>query len=262
MFSGFLTSPKIFFVFWHHNADDEAPSTMIILRLLLVATAACCTSAFVAPTTPNRKPSLVTRQALWRHFVPRNDHPNVWDSEELLANVKIGFLGTCLALVLALPAASLAVSGGGLDFANLDITGQDFSNKSYKGKDFTQVRNAKVVVSTRLIVSHTFSLYIGYCQGNKLCQVQPARMPFLQGLLGERCRGSCVFLARCSFQKAHEHHVNCISSPILLLRLMLTFPMPTYAVLLWRILAWMELRSRIQMRLAPILVRVCWMSVV
>jgi hypothetical protein len=30
-------------------------------------------------------------------------------------------------------------SGGGLDYANLDITGQDFSNQKYKGKDFTQV---------------------------------------------------------------------------------------------------------------------------
>lgn len=38
------------------------------------------------------------------------------------------------------PAASLAVSGGGLDYANLDITGQDFSNGNYKGKDFTQGR--------------------------------------------------------------------------------------------------------------------------
>lgn len=37
----------------------------------------------------------------------------------------------------ALP--SHAVSGGGLDFANLDITGQNFSNGNYKGKDFTQV---------------------------------------------------------------------------------------------------------------------------
>ena len=32
-----------------------------------------------------------------------------------------------------------AVSGGGLDYANIDITGQDFSNeaKAYKGKDFS-----------------------------------------------------------------------------------------------------------------------------
>jgi uncharacterized protein YjbI with pentapeptide repeats len=34
---------------------------------------------------------------------------------------------------------SHAVSGGGLDFANLDITGKAFSNGNYKGKDFTQV---------------------------------------------------------------------------------------------------------------------------
>jgi uncharacterized protein YjbI with pentapeptide repeats len=35
------------------------------------------------------------------------------------------------------PAA--AVSGGGLDYAGIDISGQDFSNsKAYKGKDFTQ----------------------------------------------------------------------------------------------------------------------------
>jgi hypothetical protein len=35
--------------------------------------------------------------------------------------------------------ASLAVSGGGLDFAGLDISNQDFSKGDYKGKDFTQV---------------------------------------------------------------------------------------------------------------------------
>ena len=39
------------------------------------------------------------------------------------------------------PIPAGAVSGGGLDYANLDITGQDFSNdaKTYKGKDFSQV---------------------------------------------------------------------------------------------------------------------------
>lgn len=44
-----------------------------------------------------------------------------------------------LVAVAALPQASLAVSGGGLDFAGLDISNQDFSNQNYKGKDFTQV---------------------------------------------------------------------------------------------------------------------------
>lgn len=32
-----------------------------------------------------------------------------------------------------------AVSGGGSDYASLDISGQNFSNSNYKGKDFTQV---------------------------------------------------------------------------------------------------------------------------
>lgn len=40
---------------------------------------------------------------------------------------------------LAVPQIASAVSGGGLDYANLDISNQDFSNGNYKGKDFTQV---------------------------------------------------------------------------------------------------------------------------
>jgi hypothetical protein len=42
------------------------------------------------------------------------------------------------ALSIALSAPAFAVSGGGLDYANLDISGQDFANGNYKGKDFTQ----------------------------------------------------------------------------------------------------------------------------
>jgi hypothetical protein len=42
------------------------------------------------------------------------------------------------AALSTLSTPSRAVSGGGLDYANLDITGQDFSNGNYKGKDFTQ----------------------------------------------------------------------------------------------------------------------------
>jgi hypothetical protein len=42
-------------------------------------------------------------------------------------------------LALAVPAAAWAVSGGGLDYANLDISGStDFANGNFKGKDFTQ----------------------------------------------------------------------------------------------------------------------------
>ena len=51
------------------------------------------------------------------------------------------------ALLMALPLAATAVSGGGLDFANLDITGQDFSNGNYKGKDFTQGKRVALSLS-------------------------------------------------------------------------------------------------------------------
>lgn len=134
---------------------------MALLRpfLLVIAVAALHVSAFVLPTSP--RTSLLKRDALWRHFVPREDdgggvwhedsapHPqdsslaptsdstNVTDLHQILKN---GLLASCLAaVVLVFPAVSLAVSGGGLDYANLDITGQDFSGSSYKGKDFTQV---------------------------------------------------------------------------------------------------------------------------
>lgn len=49
------------------------------------------------------------------------------------------FAAGLLSPLVASPPAALAVSGGGLDYANLDLTGQDFSKSSYKGKDFTQI---------------------------------------------------------------------------------------------------------------------------
>lgn len=55
-----------------------------------------------------------------------------------------GFWATTTAAALLMASCafvpvSLAVSGGGLDFAGLDISNQDFSKGNYKGKDFTQV---------------------------------------------------------------------------------------------------------------------------
>ena len=55
------------------------------------------------------------------------------------ANLMPTFVAILMSATLALSLPANAVSGGGLDFANLDITGQDFSNGNYKGKDFTQV---------------------------------------------------------------------------------------------------------------------------
>jgi len=53
-----------------------------------------------------------------------------------------------------------AVSGGGMDYASLDISGQDFSSQNYKGKDFTQVRVLVVprVVSYLLVQKKSISL--------------------------------------------------------------------------------------------------------
>lgn len=64
-------------------------------------------------------------------------------SEGRCLNCDDVFRGSMLALSLAFSFATpvMAVSGGGLDYAGIDISGQDFSNesKAYKGKDFTQV---------------------------------------------------------------------------------------------------------------------------
>ena len=93
--------------------------------------------------------------ALWRHWIPeeckadflrdvddRDDNSGkVQRRREIEADANNLFLASLVALAMVLvPASGVhAVSGGGLDFAGLDITGQDFSNNNYKGKDFTQV---------------------------------------------------------------------------------------------------------------------------
>lgn len=50
-----------------------------------------------------------------------------------------------------------AVSGGGLDFANIDISGQDFSKNNYKGKDFTQGKVRRVTRKACLYPGETLT---------------------------------------------------------------------------------------------------------
>ena len=103
-------------------------------------------TAFLPAQTKKKIPCTAQR-ALWRHFVPRDE--TIFDEspvspaqekppvDDLFFQKLTQTLTACLlAAALSLPAN--AVSGGGLDFANLDITGQDFSGNTYKGKDFTQ----------------------------------------------------------------------------------------------------------------------------
>ena len=46
--------------------------------------------------------------------------------------------GAVISTCMLFPIAALAVSGGGLDYANLDISNENFSGGNFKGKDFTQ----------------------------------------------------------------------------------------------------------------------------
>lgn len=69
---------------------------------------------------------------------PQSPHSIVPPSLSRSAKVAAATLATAASLVLGNAGNAWAVSGGGLDYAGLDLSGQDFSNGNYKGKDFTQ----------------------------------------------------------------------------------------------------------------------------
>lgn len=78
------------------------------------------------------------------HAVRQNSDDNLSVStsadriKELSSSTRAAIAALTLGFLVVSSSAG-AVSGGGSDFASLDISGQDFSNKNYKGKDFTQV---------------------------------------------------------------------------------------------------------------------------
>lgn len=110
-----------------------------ITSLLIVVSSSFLVSAFQV-STPHLHRSVqapssskTTLSAFWRS----ND--NV-DNESVSPVAMTSALAASFLVLLssaALPAN--AVSGGGKDYANLDITGQDFANQNYRGKDFSQV---------------------------------------------------------------------------------------------------------------------------
>lgn len=71
-----------------------------------------------------------------KHVQMNGDNKSSTDENSI--TTKIATAAMAASLVVG-SSAAWAVSGGGLDYANLDITGQDFSGGNYKGKDFTQV---------------------------------------------------------------------------------------------------------------------------
>jgi Pentapeptide repeats (8 copies) len=110
--------------------------------VLSLAFAVCFESsdAYLQVHHPSKNPetSSTARHALWRRVAPQRNHVNLVEDVPRPAAVS-PFIVALLGLTLASPVAANAVSGGGLDYANIDITGQDFSKGNFKGKDFTQV---------------------------------------------------------------------------------------------------------------------------
>lgn len=111
--------------------------TMLLVRtrsvVLLLVLALARTQAFVVQTRGRTRSSKSHLQVSQQHNVIENDN-----SVTLACRNTFAAASLALALTLSTAMPSLAVSGGGLDFAGTDISGQDFSNNSYKGKDFTQ----------------------------------------------------------------------------------------------------------------------------
>jgi uncharacterized protein YjbI with pentapeptide repeats len=136
------------------------------MKAFLFFLAATSSQAFVPSRTSPLRPS-TERSALWHRWVPRSEEPSLWkdddrlrqhnnryedqyrhigspktdglEERDALSNFFLASLFACLCVMGTSSTSAHAVSGGGLDFAGLDISGQDYSSKNYKGKDFTQV---------------------------------------------------------------------------------------------------------------------------
>ena len=98
----------------------------------------CIFPSFVTAFVPNaqrRQERLAspTTTELFATNDNHNDNPNAW-----ITTAASFAAAACLGWTAAISPA-VAVSGGGLDFANLDITASpNFANANFKGKDFTQ----------------------------------------------------------------------------------------------------------------------------
>ena len=113
----------------------------VVIAMILFSSLCIDSAAFVTPFTRTTSSSLTAMHAFWRHLIPRDEQLNLIDctATPRVDRITSPLVIVLLGFTLAVPLTADAVSGGGLDFANIDITGQDFSKGNYKGKDFTQV---------------------------------------------------------------------------------------------------------------------------
>lgn len=97
--------------------------------VLTLCLGASSVEAFQSVATPSRPITALSA-------AQRNNND---ETVSMLGGVRGVAAAFTLFAMTALSGPAGAVSGGGLDYANIDITGQDFSNeaKAYKGKDFS-----------------------------------------------------------------------------------------------------------------------------
>lgn len=90
-----------------------------------------------------------TSETTAKSFDPSATIPSSTNGHLSMAAAAIFFVAAVAGASVFSPETAYAVSGGGLDYAGLDISNEDFSNGNYKGKDFTQViaRNTKFTKS-------------------------------------------------------------------------------------------------------------------
>mmetsp|Transcript_33495 Transcript_33495/g.61534 ORF Transcript_33495/g.61534 Transcript_33495/m.61534 type:complete len:248 (-) Transcript_33495:341-1084(-) len=77
----------------------------------------------------------ITTTSSWSPWSPSPSSSS--SSSKLEKSIASSVIGA--SILLGAAASAFAVSGGGLDYAGLDISGRDYGNGNYKGKDFTQV---------------------------------------------------------------------------------------------------------------------------
>lgn len=169
------------------------------LRLAAATAVATCLAASSAgafqPVSSSARPITALSAA------QRNSNAN---DEEDVSSLLGGVRGIAAAFALfamtTLSGPAGAVSGGGLDYANLDITGQDFSNeaKTYKGKDFSvslegnftgHICTLLLFICIHLTNNDTLSsipLTASYSQRHEFRQIQPPGLSLLQGIFGKR----------------------------------------------------------------------------
>ena len=122
------------------ESDPYHPYSLFTMKLTLLVFLPCLVTGF-APVGHHRSAAERLSSSLTATRPSSVDADDVKSSSRKSSWVTTAASWAAGALVAVAAAATPAgaVSGGGLDYANLDITGStEFANGNFKGKDFTQ----------------------------------------------------------------------------------------------------------------------------